>query len=93
MANGQEDIREWWKGVVESAGLRNMRATPIPGKTCVVNPNEVMVSYDAVQFDTPDPKVKFNGIIHCEQWVRRQGGAWMVQRDVTEQTFPRMKGR
>ena len=74
---------------MESAGLMNMKASPFPGKTSVVDGNEVMVSYDTVQFDTPDSRRKFNGIIHCEQWVRGggRGGAWKVNRDLTEQTF------
>ena len=85
VARGRNEIYLWWKDVVETAKLRNMSAAPMPGKICVVDQNEVIVSYDSVTFDTPNPGKKFKGIIHCEQWVRIDG-RWMVKRDVTEQT-------
>ena len=81
--DGREDIRKFWRTVVNDMQLVNMRATA--PKYAVLSENDVLVSYDQVTFGqkgNEDGEI-FKAVIHSELWTKK-GDSWYVKLDITE---------
>lgn len=85
VANGREEIRAWWAGVVGDGQFTNLRG--YRDNVLWISASEAHVSYQRFEMGSRDQPggVALCGIIHKEVWVR-SGDRWLVHRDLTEAT-------